>query len=103
MATKGQAAKDRIVKSALRLFHRQGYKQTTIEDICTASGVKRGNLFYYFDNKEEIAHAAIAHAVDRHKAYFDGIKTQDTDPLNKVELMIDGMVEYAVQRGCKAC
>ena len=68
-----------------------------------ASGVKRGNLFYYFDNKEEIAHAAIAHAVDRHKAYFDGIKTQDTDPLHKVELMIDGMVEYAVQRGCKAC
>lgn len=103
MATKGQATRDRIVKSALRLFHRQGYKQTTIEDICKASEVKRGNLFYYFDNKEEIAHAAIAHAVDKEKAYFDSIKTQDTAPLNKIELMIDGMVEYAVQRGCTAC
>ena len=46
---------------------------------------------------------AIAHAVDRERAYFDSIKAQDTDPLDKVELMIDGMVEYAVQRGCKAC
>jgi AcrR family transcriptional regulator len=103
MASKGQATKDRIVKSALRLFHRQGYKQTTIDDICEASGVKRGNLFYYFDNKEEIAHAAISKALGKEKAYFDSIKNHDTDALSKVELMIDGMIEYAVQLGCKAC
>jgi AcrR family transcriptional regulator len=103
MASKGKATKDRIVKSALKLFHHQGYKQTTIEDICEASGVKRGNLFYYFDNKEEIAHAAIFHALGKERAYFDSIKNQDTDALNKVELLIDGMVEYGVQRGCRAC
>ncbi len=103
MASKGQATKERIFRSALKLFHHQGYKQTTIDDICEASGVKRGNLFYYFDSKEQIAHAAISHALDKEKAFFDSIKNRDTDALNKVELMIDAMIQYGVQRGCKVC
>jgi AcrR family transcriptional regulator len=44
----------RILKSALRLFARQGYEGTTTKDLAAAAKVSEGTLFRYFANKKAI-------------------------------------------------
>ena len=43
-----------ILKSAAAAFRRLGYHGATVEEIAAALHMKKGNLYYYFKNKEEI-------------------------------------------------
>lgn len=43
-----------IVRRATELFEKQGVKQTSIEDIAKAVGIKREGIYYYFKNRREI-------------------------------------------------
>lgn len=102
MANRGEITKNKIIDAARRLFRKQGYAATSIEDICSESGVKRGNLYFYFKSKEDVAQAAIDDAVNKNIPFFEALMADETDPLKKIELMIDGIVSYHVARGCKA-
>jgi AcrR family transcriptional regulator len=42
-----------LVAAAVRLFHRQGYEDTTVDDIAAAAGVGRRTFFRYFRSKED--------------------------------------------------
>src|SRR3977135_1593133 len=42
-----------ILKSAAAAFRRLGYHGATVEQIAAALHMKKGNLYYYFRNKEE--------------------------------------------------
>lgn len=46
--------RSRILKSALRLFARQGYDGTTTRDLAEAADVAEGTLFRHFPNKKAI-------------------------------------------------
>lgn len=53
-------ARDRILMTASRLFQRQGYHATGLNQIIAESDAPKGSLYYYFPNgKEELAVAAI--------------------------------------------
>jgi TetR/AcrR family transcriptional regulator, transcriptional repressor for nem operon len=102
VTTKGEVTKSRIIDTARQLFRKQGYAKTSIDDICTASGVKRGNLYFYFKSKEDVAHAAIEEAASKNIPFFEALMADEADPLKKIELMIDGIVSFHVTSGCKA-
>lgn len=46
--------RERIIRSALRLFSESGVTATTIEDITNAADVGKGTFFNYFPSKEHI-------------------------------------------------
>ena len=43
--SKGQATKKRIISSAARLIHANGYKNTSLEDILAAAEIKKGSFY----------------------------------------------------------
>jgi AcrR family transcriptional regulator len=43
-----------ILDNAARLFRVKGYAATSLRDIASASGMKAGSLYYYFDSKDAI-------------------------------------------------
>lgn len=47
-----EQTKKRIVEAARMLFAQKGYKATSIEDIVSATGSSKGNLYYHFKSKE---------------------------------------------------
>jgi len=47
--------KNQIIKVACELFAKNGYYNTTMPDIAKASGMSVGNLYNYFESKEELA------------------------------------------------
>jgi AcrR family transcriptional regulator len=55
---KKQASRERSIKkimdSALRLFVRQGYAHTTIDEIADASGLTKGAVYHYYGSKEDL-------------------------------------------------
>ncbi|RAL26564.1 TetR/AcrR family transcriptional regulator [Thermoflavimicrobium daqui] len=50
----GEQTKKLIIKKAKEIFCQKGYTATSIEDICTATGVSKGSLYYHFKNKEDL-------------------------------------------------
>src|SRR6266851_573795 len=53
-----------ILKSAAAAFRRLGYHGATVEQIAAALHMKKGNLYYYFRNKEEILFACHQYSLD---------------------------------------
>lgn len=53
-----------ILKSAAAAFRRRGYHGASVEEIADALEMTKGNLYYYFRNKEEILFACHQHSLD---------------------------------------
>lgn len=54
MARKRQSPKSRIIKSAWNLFYKNGYEETTINDIIAASKTSKGTFYHYFKGKDAL-------------------------------------------------
>src|SRR5438270_3106522 len=54
-----------ILKSAAKAFRKLGYHGATVEQIASALRMKKGNLYYYFRNKEDILFACHQYSLDR--------------------------------------
>ncbi|WP_307821870.1 TetR family transcriptional regulator [Streptomyces coffeae] len=54
---KKQRTRGALVRTAFELFTRQGYDETTIDEIVEAVDVSQRTFFRYFANKEEVAFA----------------------------------------------
>ena len=51
---RGIKTKDKILKTALKLFSSKGYSDTTVRDIAGAVGIKQSALYNHFKNKDDI-------------------------------------------------
>jgi AcrR family transcriptional regulator len=51
---KHQARRTHIIESAVALFARKGFAETTTSDICRAAGISTGSLFHYFPSKQAV-------------------------------------------------
>ena len=101
MGTKGEATKDKLIKTARYLFKHKGYRNTTIDDICTASDIRRGNLYFYFKSKEDLAYIVIDRAIEKEFPFLSRLMEGRSDPLMKIEAMLDGMARYITDRNCE--
>ena len=54
MASKGEITRIKILDGAARVFNRQGFAATTVNDILAATGTTKGNLYFHFSGMEEI-------------------------------------------------
>lgn len=50
----GEQTKLNITDKAQKLFSQKGYSVTSIQDICSAAGCSKGNLYYHFKSKEDL-------------------------------------------------
>lgn len=48
------SVRDRITTSAKRLFSKRGFRETSVRMIATDAGITVGNIYRYFDTKEQI-------------------------------------------------
>jgi AcrR family transcriptional regulator len=61
-ATKGTDKRTRIVNTAARLVHENGFAATSLADIARESAVPLGNFYYYFKTKDAIGEALVEKA-----------------------------------------
>lgn len=54
MGKKGEDTKKFIREKAASLFAQKGFKNVTMKDICTATGLSRGGLYRHYDSTQQI-------------------------------------------------
>jgi AcrR family transcriptional regulator len=84
----GESTRVEILKSAAAAFRRLGYHGATVEKIATVLHMKKGNLYYYFHNKEEILFACHQYSLDRLLAQLDEIEQSSLAPDEKIRQLI---------------
>src|SRR5215470_7950133 len=81
-----------IMKSAAKAFRRLGYHGATVEQIAAALKMKKGNLYYYYRNKEEILLACHQYSLDRLLALLEEVERSDASPDEKLRRLIVSFV-----------
>jgi TetR/AcrR family transcriptional regulator, cholesterol catabolism regulator len=77
-----------ILKSAAAAFRRLGYHGATVEQIAAALHMKKGNLYYYFRNKEEILFACHQYSLERLLALLGEVELSGLPPDEKIRRLI---------------
>jgi AcrR family transcriptional regulator len=86
------ATRIEILKSAAAAFRKLGYHGATVEQIASALRMKKGNLYYYYRNKEEILFACHQYSLDRLLALLDEVKHSGAGPEEKMRRLIVSFV-----------
>ncbi|HHJ35769.1 MAG TPA: TetR/AcrR family transcriptional regulator [Gammaproteobacteria bacterium] len=103
MGTKGDGNRQRIVEAADGLFYRHGYNQTSFQDISDATGIPRGNFYYYFKTKDEILEAVVNSRVEGLSEMLSRCEAEANDGRERL-LLFSNMLEYnrdnVIESGC---
>jgi AcrR family transcriptional regulator len=95
--TKEQAAETRqaLLDAALRVFSRQGYAATRLEDVAQEAGVTRGAIYWHFKSKADLYNTLVAEVslrsdqvVSRARAAADG------STLDMLRRIMVGLLEF---------
>ncbi|MCU0445578.1 MAG: TetR/AcrR family transcriptional regulator [Microscillaceae bacterium] len=96
--------KAEILTKTLELFQKQGYYQTSMEQIAEACQLKKGSFYYYFkDGKEEIMHEVLQMSLDFFREKVFAIATQaDLNPPEKLEKILKKHIRLLIKykSGC---
>ena len=60
--------KDKILKTAERLYNQLGLESVSIRGIASEMGISHGNLMYHFENKETLTRALLQKSLNRFEA-----------------------------------
>jgi AcrR family transcriptional regulator len=81
-----------ILKSAAAAFRHRGYHGASVEEIAQALEMTKGNLYYYFKNKEAILFACHQYSLDLLLGVFDEVQ-KSADPADqKLRRLIQAFV-----------
>ncbi len=77
-----------LVAAAISVFARQGYAESSVEDVAEEAGVVPTAIYYHFGTKEELLHQALKSAMDQFSEAIVGSRAAgepaDADVLRQV-------------------
>lgn len=77
-----------ILKSAAAAFRRRGYHGASVDEIASALEMTKGNLYYYFKNKEEILFACHEYSLDMLLALMADVLADAASPEAKLRRLV---------------
>ena len=91
-ASTTEATRTDILKAAARAFRKLGYHGATVEEIAAALHMKKGNLYYYFRNKEEILFACHQYSLDCLMQLLDDVERSGVEADEKLRRLVVAFV-----------
>lgn len=92
---KGIERAQQIMEIAENLFHRQGYAQTSMDDIARATGLLKGSLYYYMKSKEDLLYRIVEDVHEVSRAQLDEARHQEGVPaLQRLLHFVEAQVTY---------
>ncbi len=86
--------KEKILKQAKKLYAHKGYHETSMDEIAVASGMAKGTLYLYFENKEDIFVNVIFSIIQESDTWLDTARKLDKDLWSKIEYLIKKAITY---------
>jgi TetR/AcrR family transcriptional regulator, transcriptional repressor for nem operon len=103
------SVRDRLIESALDVFHARGYNGSGVQDIVDAAGVPKGSFYNHFDSKEALGVEVVRAYTDLVGAYVveagaADILAGDGTPLERIRRYFEAVIEQnascGVRKGC---
>jgi AcrR family transcriptional regulator len=85
-----------ILKSAAAAFRRRGYYGASVDEIASALHMTKGNLYYYFKDKEEILFACHEYALDLLLKMLKKVEDSSHSPREKLRRVIVSFVHMMI-------
>jgi AcrR family transcriptional regulator len=103
LTARGQGTKLRIIRAAADLFHKQGIRATTPDEIIEASGTGKGQFYHYFKNKDGLIHEVLLWHIDAIKSgtaiiNYDITSWADLDTWFRAHVKLQKT--FGMTRGC---
>lgn len=104
-APDAQGTRERLLATAFRLFHEQGYHATGVATILREAGVNAGSLYHFFPSKEALLIGVLEYALTQLVPQVMGpAEGRATDPIERVFGLLgqyrDGMSYFGCRMGC---
>lgn len=80
--------KEVIITEALRLFARQGFEATTVNQIAEAVGIKAPSLYNHFKSKEELINALIERSIKGFEEQMKYARIDYSNPRERKQVIL---------------
>lgn len=98
---RGTRTKEQILEAAYRLVHRQGFNNTSLDDILRESGVGKGIFYHHFRSKNELGYAILDRlALSSSERLAREVFGRDADPLTQISHLFDIIISSQREAGC---
>jgi AcrR family transcriptional regulator len=85
-----------ILRSAAAMFRRRGYHGASVDQIASALHMTKGNLYYYFKNKEEILYVCHDYSLDLILNELRQVERSGLPPERRVHRLIVSFVHLFI-------
>jgi AcrR family transcriptional regulator len=92
-----QSRKDEILNAAEYLFQKQGYENTTMDEIAKEAELSKGTLYLYYKTKEELYLRICVKALKIMFELFKDASSDGSTGLGKVQLVGQAYIKFAVE------
>jgi AcrR family transcriptional regulator len=86
MKRSSNQTKSRIVSAAWKLFYKNGYERTTIDDIVEASETSKGSFYHYFESKDALLES-LSYLFDEKYVELEETMDASLSPIEKLIFM----------------
>ena len=93
------ATHQKINRTALKLFNKEGFDSVTVDRICEKAGVSKGTFYVYFDSKEQVILDLFNKTDKMYEAYVTEELEAVDDPVQRMLLLGKKALESAVEKG----
>lgn len=102
-SARGSETRQRIIRAAADLFHKQGVHATSPDDIIEVSNTGKGQFYHYFQNKEGLVHEVLQTHLEAIRAGSAPLK-YDVDSWEDLERWFQSHLQlqqkFRMTRGC---
>jgi AcrR family transcriptional regulator len=95
--------RQRILETAQRLFHRDGFRATGIDTIIAEAGVAKMSLYRHFPSKDDLIVAYLEESNRQYWEWLDGAVAHLDDPAEKLVGMFEAIEKLATSPECLGC
>lgn len=86
--------KQEIIESALYLFGKKGYKDTTIEEIAEHAQFSKGAIYFYFSSKKQLFDEILKSLFDKVQSFADEARAHKGDAKEKLRTYALKLVHF---------
>jgi AcrR family transcriptional regulator len=96
---RGRQTRERIVSSAAELIGERGVAETSLDDVIERADASKSQLYHYFDDREALLRAVVAHNTDGVLAAQPHLESLDT--WKAIRDWFDSLVQLQVERNAQ--
>jgi AcrR family transcriptional regulator len=92
----GTGVKDAVRGAAVDLFARQGFANTSVQQIVDAAGVTKGAMYHYFRSKDDLLFGIYEHLLTLQSDHLDAIIAGEGTTVEKLRAACIDVVETSI-------